>query len=109
MLTHLSIRFLDRVPKEDHDKIHKDQFFYGIKTDLRNSICHLYDNETVTFSELLVKARRNEEEDTTPRVVNKGSAIETESILGERVDRLIVRYTQATNRDNSHNYGRPPF
>ena len=24
MLTHLSIRFLDRVPKEDHDKILKD-------------------------------------------------------------------------------------
>ena len=39
MLTFLSIRFPDRVPKEDHDKILKDRFFYGIKTDLRNSIC----------------------------------------------------------------------
>ena len=34
MLTKLSIRFLDRVPKADHDKILKDQFFYGIKSKL---------------------------------------------------------------------------
>ena len=31
MLTWLFIRFPDRVPKEDHDKILKDHFFYGIK------------------------------------------------------------------------------
>ena len=34
MLTKLSIRFLDCVPKEDHDKILKDRFFYGIKSEL---------------------------------------------------------------------------
>ena len=34
MLTKLSIRFLDRVQKADHDKILKDQFFYGIKSEL---------------------------------------------------------------------------
>ena len=34
MLTKLSIRFPDRVPKEDHDKILKYQFFYGIKSEL---------------------------------------------------------------------------
>ena len=45
MLTRLSIRFPDRVPKEDHDKILKDHFFYGIRSDLRNSIRHLYDND----------------------------------------------------------------
>ena len=77
--------------------------------DLRNSIHHLYNNEAITFSELLVKAHRNEEEDTTSRVVNKGSSIETEGTLGERVDRLIARATQAPNRDNNHNYGRLPF
>ena len=33
-LTKLSIRFLDRVPKADHDKILKDQFFYRIKSEL---------------------------------------------------------------------------
>ena len=56
-LTRLSLRFPDRVPKEDHDKILKDRFFYGIRSDLRNSIRHLYDDKTVTFSRLLVKAR----------------------------------------------------
>ena len=55
-LTRLSLRFPDRVPREDHDKILKDCFFYGIHSDLQNSICHLYDDETVTFSQLLVKA-----------------------------------------------------
>ena len=34
MLTRLSLRFPDRVPKEDHDKIFKDHFFYGIRSDL---------------------------------------------------------------------------
>ena len=66
MLTKLSIQFLDRVPK-DHDKILKDRFFYGIKSELRNSIRHLYDNESITFSQLLVKARQNEEEETTSK------------------------------------------
>ena len=49
MLTRLSIRFPDRVPKEDHDKILKDHFFYGIRSDIHNSIHHLYDDDTVTF------------------------------------------------------------
>ena len=56
-LTRLSLRFSDRVHKEDHDKILRDHFFYGICSDLQNSIRHLYDDETVTFSQLLVKAR----------------------------------------------------
>ena len=64
MLTKLSLQFLDHVPKEDHDKILKDRFFYGIKSELCNSIRHLYDNESVTFSQLLVKACRNEEEES---------------------------------------------
>ena len=64
MLTKLSIQFPDRVPKEDHDKILKDQFFYGIRSELQNSIRHLYDNESITFSQLLVKACRNEEEES---------------------------------------------
>ena len=64
ILTKLSIRFPGRVPKEDHDKILKDRFFYGIKSELCNSIRHLYDNDSVTFSQLLVKACRNEEEES---------------------------------------------
>ena len=116
MLTQLSIRFTDRVPKEDHKKILKDCFFYGIKSDVCNSIYHLYDDETVTFSQLLVKAHRNEEEETTSKLINKSAV--ADSTLEERVDRFIERSNQFNqpnpgpsrdNRDNSHNYGRPPF
>ena len=89
MLTRLSIRFLDRVPKGDHDKILKDCFFHGIRSDIRNSIRYLYDDEAVTFSQLLVKARRNEEEDNTPKLVNK--SVVAESTLEHRVDKLIER------------------
>ena len=90
MLTKLSVRFPDRVPKEDHDKMLKDRFFYGIKSELRNSIRHLYDNESVTFSQLLVKACRNEEE-TTSRVVSKNMMVQDDTTLGQRVDRLIAK------------------
>ena len=114
MLTQLSIRFPDRVPKGDHDKILKDHFFYGIKSDICNSIRHLYNDETVTFSQLLVKACRNEEEDTTSKLLSKSAV--TDSTLEDRVDRLIERSNNQFNSnpnkinwDNSHNYGRPPF
>ena len=110
MLMWLSIRFPDRVLKEDYDKILKDHFFYGIRSDIHNSIHHLYDVETVTFSQLLVKAHRNEEEDTTFELLSKSAV--TDSTLEERVDRLIERSNQpnpSLSRDNSHNYRRPPF
>ena len=114
MLTRLSLRFPDRVPKEDHDKILKDCFFYGIRSDLPNSIHHLYDDDKVTFSQLLVKLSRNEEEEITCKLVNKGAIME--STLEERVDRLIVKSNQRQplstsfrgNPDNSCNYGRSP-
>ena len=113
MLTWLSIRFPDRMPKEDHDKILKDRFFYGIRSDICNSTHHLYDDETVTFSQLLVKACRNEEEETTSKLVNISAV--TDSTLEERVDRLIEKSNQPNQpspglkKDNSCNYGRPPF
>ena len=75
-----------------------------------------YDDETVTFSQLLVKAHRNEEEETTSKLINKSAV--ADSTLEERVDRFIERSNQFNepnpspnrdNRDNSHNYGRPPF
>ena len=91
MLTRLSLRFPDRAPKEDQDKILKDRFFYGIHPDLWNSIRHLYDDEMVTFSQLLVKARRNEEE-MTSKLVNKDLVMG--NTLEERVDRLIVKSSQ---------------
>ena len=114
MLTRLSLRFPDRVPKEDHDKILKDHFFYGIRSDLQNSIHHSYDDDTVTFSQLLVKAHRNEEEAMNSKLVNKGAIME--NTLEERVDRLIVKSNQRQppntsfwgNPDNSRNYGKSP-
>ena len=81
MLTKLSIQFPDCVPKEDHYKILKDQFFYGIKSELRNGIRHLYNNESITFSQLLVKARRNEEEETTSHVVSKNTMVQDGTTL----------------------------
>ena len=65
---------------------------------------------------LLVKAHRNEGQETASKLVNKSSV--TDSTLEERVDRLIVKSNQSNqpspgpsrdNRDNSHNYGRPSF
>ena len=117
MLTKLSIRFPDRVPKEDHDKILKDRFFSGIKSELQNSIRHLYDNESVTFSQLLVKAHRNEEEETTSCVVSKNMMVQDGTTLEQRIDHLLAKsnsnFTPApqpqVNRDSSRNHGRPPF
>ena len=86
--------------------------FYGIRSDIRNSIHHLYD-DTVTFSQLLVKACRNEEEEISSKLVNKSAV--ADSTLEERVERLITKSNQPSpgpsrdNRDNSRNYGGPPF
>ena len=115
MLTKLSIQFPDQVPKEDHDKILKDQFFYGIKSELRNSIRHFYDNESITFSQLLVKACRNEEEETTSKIVSKNVTVGHDSTLEQRVDNLIAKSSSnpappnLTNGDNNCPYGHPPF
>ena len=56
-LTNLTSRFPERVPAKDHDKMLRDRFFYGIKAEIRDCIRHLYDDEKVTFGELLMKAR----------------------------------------------------
>ena len=96
-----------------HDKILKDRFFYGIKPELRNSIRHLYDNDLVTFSQLLVKAHRNEEEESASRIFNRKITMENDSTLEQWVDRLITKSSQApqppTKRDNGQNYGQPPL
>ena len=86
MLTKLSLRFPDHVPKEDHDKILKDRFFYGTKFELHNSTRHLYDDDSVTFSQLLVKAHRNEEEESASWIINKKMIMENDSTLEQQVD-----------------------
>ena len=114
-LTKLSIRFPDRVPKADHDKILKDQFFYGIKSELQNSIRHLYNDESITFSQLLVKSHRNEEEETASKVISKNVTVGHDSTLEQRVDHLIAKSSGSpappspTNGVNNRPYGHPPF
>ena len=69
----------------------------------------------MTFSQLLVKAHRNEEEETTSKVVNKNVIVENDSTLEQGVDRLIAKSNinrnspNIPNKDNSQNYSRPPF
>ena len=59
---------------------------------MRNSIRHLYDSEKVTFGELLLKARRNEDEEMLVKVTSKSSVMETEvkGDLEEKVDKLLA-------------------
>ena len=79
--------------------------------DLQNSIRHLYDDETVTFSQLLVKARQNEEE-MTSKLVNKGLVMG--NTLEEKVDQLIAKSSQESpsnqrGKPNSRVFDRPSY
>ena len=92
VLTNLTSRFPERVPAKDHDKMLRDRFFYGIKAKMRNSIRHLYDDEKVTFGELLMKVRRNEDEEVLAKVTSKSVSVDTEinDGLEEKVDKLLA-------------------
>ena len=59
---------------------------------MRNSIRHLYDSEKVTFGELLLKARRNEDEEMLAKVTSKSSVVgaEMKGDLEEKVDKLLA-------------------
>ena len=91
-LTNLTSRFPERVLAKDHDKMLRDRFFYGIKAEMRNSIRHLYDDEKVTFGELLMKARRNEDEEVLAKGTSKSVSVDTEikDGLEEKVGKLLV-------------------
>ena len=90
-LANLSSQFTERVPQEDHKRMLRDCFSYGIKAEMRNSIRHLYDSEKVTFGELLLKARRNEDE-MLAKVTSKSSVMESEvkGDLEEKADKLLA-------------------
>ena len=70
----------------------RDRFFYEIKMEMRNSIQHLYNDEKITFGELLLKARRNEDEEDLAKMTSEASSIETEvkNGLEEKVDKLLA-------------------
>ena len=59
---------------------------------MRNSIRHLYDNEKVTFGDLLLKARRNEDEEMLAKIMSKASLIGSseKGDLEEKVDKLLA-------------------
>ena len=88
----MTSRFPERVPAKDHDKMLRDRFFYGIKAEMKNSIRHLYDNKKVTFGELLMKARRNEDEEVLAKETSKSVSVDTEikDGLEEKVDKLLA-------------------
>ena len=90
----------------------RDHFFYGIKAEMRNSIRHLYDSEKVTFGELLLKARRNEDEEMLAKVTSKSSVMESEvkGNLEEKVDKLlaVARSGQMNNGKDNRDRSRTP-
>ena len=59
---------------------------------MRNSIWHLYDDDKVTFGELLLKARRNEDEEVLAKVTSKALSVESEvkNDLEEKVNKLLA-------------------
>ena len=59
---------------------------------MRNSIRHLCDNEKVTFGDLLLKARRNEDEEILAKNMSKASLIGSseKGDLEEKVDKLLA-------------------
>ena len=88
-LNKLTLRFPDRVPAGD-------DFFYGMKVELKSSVRHLLNSPDVSFSMLLTAARRNELEEVEQkpvRVQNKAAKVgvdektspRTESIKGLKV------------------------
>ena len=91
-LANLSSRFPERVPRGNHERMLRDRFFYGVITEMRNSIRHLYDDDKATFRELLLKARRNEDEEVLAKVTSKALSVESEekNDLEEKVNMLLA-------------------
>ena len=68
-LNKLTLRFPDRVPAGDEDRILCDHFFYGMKAELKSSVRHLFDSPDVSFSIVLTIARRNELEEVDQKLI----------------------------------------
>ena len=122
-LNKLTLRFPDRVPAGDEDRILCDHFFYGMKAELKSSVRHLFDSPDVSFSMLLTAARRNEleEEEQKPvRVQNKAAKVgveektspQTESIkdLKAQIQELatVMKSGSTSHRPNPPTVDRSP-
>ena len=101
-----------RVQQEDHERMLRDHLFYVIKAEMRNSIRHLYDSEKVTFGKLLLKARRNEDEEMLAKVTSKSYVMEPEvkGDLEEKVDKLlaVAKSGQMSNGKDERDRSRTP-
>ena len=90
----------------------RDRFFYGVKTEMRNSIRHLYDDGKATFGELLLKARRNEDEEVLAKVTSKALSVESEvkDDLEEKVNKLlaVAKSGQIEKGKDKQDRSRPP-
>ena len=79
---------------------------------MKNSIRHLYDSKKVTFGELLLKARRNEDKEMLVKVTSKSSVMESEVIgdLDKKVDKLlaVAKSGQMGNGKDKRNRSRTP-
>ena len=90
-LNNLTLRFPDRVPAGDEDRILCDHFFYGMKAELKSSVRHLFDSPDVSFSTLLTAARRNELEEVEQkpiRIQNKATKIGVEEKISPRTESI---------------------
>ena len=86
-LNKLTLRFPDRVPAGDEDRILCDRFFYGMKAELKGSVRHLFDSPDVSFSMLLTAARRNELEEIEQKPVR----IQSKATKAGVVDKVSPR------------------
>ena len=68
-LNKLTLRFPDRVPAGDEDRILCDHFFYGMKAELKSSVRNLFDSPDVSLGMLLMAARRNELEEVDQKPI----------------------------------------
>ena len=83
---------------------------------MRNSIRHLYDDEKVTFGELLMKARQNEDEEVLAKATSKSVLVDEEikNGLEEKVDKLLAvakssQYSvEKERRDSGHTLKQNP-
>ena len=67
----LTVRFPGRICPHEEDETLCDQLFYGMRSELKNGVRHLYDSLDITFGELLNKARKVELEDTEMKGITK--------------------------------------
>ena len=92
------------MPHEE-DKTLCDQLFYGMQSELKNGVRHLYDSPDITFGELLNKARKLELVDNKGKGVTK---VQTRgAIVGETspISKLQQQVAQLTTLVKSAQIG----